>query len=89
MAIKRAIKAGNKSIISFKKAIKVGEITQLVAKDNIPATVTVQGVTFTNNGDGSVTANGASTNQYYSEIDIRIGDVYQWQEDDHKYLLLS
>lgn len=89
MAIKRAIKAGNKSIISFKKVIKVGEITQLVSKDNIPATKIQQGVTFTNNGDGSVTANGASTNQYYSEIDIRIGDVYQWQEDDHKYLLLS
>lgn len=89
MAIKRAIKAGNKSIISFKKVIKVGEITQLVDKDNIPATKIKQGVTFTNNGDGSVTANGVSTNQYYSEIDIRIGDTYQWQEDDHKYLLLS
>ncbi len=89
MAIKRAIKAGNKSIISFKKAIKVGEITQLVAKDKIPATKTEQGVTFTNNGDGSVTANGVSTNQYYSEISINIGDTYQWQEDDHKYLLLS
>ena len=89
MAIKRAIKAGNKSIISFKKAIKVGEITQLVDKDMFPDTVTRQGVTFTNNGDGSVTANGVSTNQYYSEIDIRIGDTYQWQEDDHKYLLLS
>lgn len=89
MAIKRAIKAGDKSITSFKKVIKVGEITQLVSKDNIPATKIQQGVTFTNNGDGSVTANGASTNQYYSEIDIRIGGVYQWQEDDHKYLLLS
>ena len=89
MAIKRAIKAGNKSIISFKKVIKVGEITQLVDKNMFPATKTEQGVTFTNNGDGSVTANGVSTNQYYSEIDIRIGDTYQWQEDDHKYLLLS
>lgn len=89
MAIKRAIKAGDKSIISFKKAIKVGEITQLVAKDKFPATKTEQGVTFTNNGDGSVTANGTTTNQYYSEININIGDTYQWQEDDHKYLLLS
>lgn len=89
MAIKRAIKAGDKSIISFKKVIKVGEITQLVSKDNIPATKIQQGVTFTNNGDGSVTANGATTHQYYSEIDIYIGDTYQWQEDDHKYLLLS
>lgn len=89
MAIKRAIKAGNKSIISFKKVIKVGEITQLVSKDKIPATRTEQGVTFTNNDDGSVTANGVSANQYYSEININIGDTYQWQEDDHKYLLLS
>ena len=89
MAIKRAIKAGDKSIVSFKKAIKVGEITQLVAKDKFPATTTVDGVTFTNNGDGTVTANGVSTNQYYSEININIGNTYQWQEDNHKYLLLS
>lgn len=66
-----------------------GEVVQLVDKNMFPATKTEQGVTFTNNGDGSVTANGVSTNQYYSEIDIRIGDTYQWQEDDHKYLLLS
>ena len=66
-----------------------GEVVQLVDKNMFPATKTQQGVTFTNNGDGSVTANGVSTNQYYSEIDIRIGDTYQWQEDDHKYLLLS
>lgn len=59
MAIKRAIKAGNKSIISFKKAIKVGEITQLLDKSTYPATATVKGVTFTNNGDGSFTFTGA------------------------------
>jgi hypothetical protein len=62
MAIKRAIKAGNKSIISFKKVIKVGEITQLVAKDNfLFSSVVTSGVTFTNNGNGSITAVGTTT----------------------------
>ena len=61
MAIKRAIKAGNKSIISFKKAIKVGEITQLLDKSIYAATTTINGVTFTNNGDGTITVNGTTT----------------------------
>lgn len=61
MAIKRVIKAGDKSIISFKKAIKVGEITQLLDKSTYPATATVKGVTFTNNGDGSFTFTGTTS----------------------------
>lgn len=58
MAIKRAIKAGDKSIISFKRSIKVGEITQLVAKDKLSPNQTNKTLTFTNNGDGSITVSG-------------------------------
>lgn len=62
MAIKRAIKAGNKSIISFKKVIKVGEITQWFDKDKFSPSQTDRTLTFTNNKDGSVTVSGVVVN---------------------------
>lgn len=61
MAIKRAIKAGNKSIISFKKVIKVGAVAQLLDKNNLSTTTTINGITFTNNEDGTITVNGTAT----------------------------
>mgnify|MGYP002765412007 CR=1 FL=1 len=65
MAIKRAIKAGNKSIISFKKAIKVGVVAQLLDKNTYYNTQTKLGITATNNGDGSWTINGTATANGY------------------------
>ena len=65
MAIKRAIKAGNKSIISFKKVIKVGTVAQLLDKNTYYNTQTRSGITATNNGDGSLTINGTATKSYY------------------------
>lgn len=61
MAIKRAIKAGDKSVISFKKAIKVGAVAQLLDKNTYYNTQTRSGITATNNGDGSLTINGTAT----------------------------
>lgn len=58
MAIKRAIKAGNKSIISFKKAIKVGEITQLVNSTTISPLPTISGVSVTYDGEGTIHLSG-------------------------------
>ena len=54
--------------------IKISNVCQLVDKSKIPTTRTISGVTFTNNGDGSVTVDGTSTHQYYSEIVIPIDD---------------
>lgn len=65
MAIKRAIKVGNKSIISFKKAIKVGAVAQLLDKNTYYNTQTRSGITATNNGDGSLTINGTATKSDY------------------------
>lgn len=48
-------------ITSYKNISKVGEVCQLVDKTKIPASTTVDGVTFTNNGDGTITVNGTST----------------------------
>ncbi len=84
MAIKRAIKAGNKSIISFKKAIKVGEITQWCDKDKFLPSQTDRTLTFTNNGDGSVTVSGVVVNTARAIYDIsNLKELIK----GHKYLL--
>lgn len=59
-------------LTSYKSIMKVSDVCQLVDKNKIPTTRTISGVTFTNNGDGSITVNGTSTHQYYSEIVIPI-----------------
>lgn len=56
----------------YKTLKKVSDYCQLVDKRNFPETQTVYGVTFTNNGDGSITVNGTSTNQYYSSINLEV-----------------
>lgn len=61
-------------LTSYKSIMKVSDVCQLIDKSSIPTTRTVSGVTFTNNEDGSVTVNGTSTHQYYSEIAITIDD---------------
>lgn len=48
-------------ITSYKNVSKVGDVCQLVDKAKIPASTTADGVTFTNNGDGTITVNGTST----------------------------
>ena len=84
MAIKRAIKAGNKSIISFKKAIKVGEITQWFDKDKFSPSATNQTLTFTNNGDGSITVSGIGVNT--AQAIYGISNLKELIKG-HKYLL--
>ena len=84
MAIKRAIKAGNKSIISFKKVIKVGEITQWFNKDKFLPSQTDRTLTFTNNGDGSVTVSGVGVNTARSIYGI---SNLKGLVKGHKYLL--
>lgn len=52
----------------YKTLKKVSEYCQLLDKSKFPATQTVVGVTFTNNGDGSITANGTSTGNIYLQL---------------------
>lgn len=42
---------------------KVSNVCQLLDKSKYPATRTINGVTFTNNGDGTITVNGTATNR--------------------------
>lgn len=45
----------------YKGRYKASDVCQLLDKSKYPATQTINGVTFTNNGDGSITANGTAT----------------------------
>lgn len=45
----------------YKTLKKVSDYCQLFNKDKYPATTTQSGVTFTNNGDGTITLNGTAT----------------------------
>ena len=45
----------------YKTLKKVSEYCQLLDKSKYPATQTINGVTFTNNGDGTITVNGTAT----------------------------
>lgn len=44
----------------YKTLKKVSDYCQLLDKSKYPATQTINGVTFTNNGDGTITANGTA-----------------------------
>ena len=57
MAYKRELIVNNGSLTSYKKLLKVSDVCQLLDKSKYPATQTVNGVTFTNNGDGTITVN--------------------------------
>lgn len=44
----------------YKGRYKVSNVCQLLDKSKYPATQTINGVTFTNNGDGTITVNGTA-----------------------------
>ena len=73
--------------MAYKKLIKVSNVCQLLDKRTYPATGTDRGITFTNNGDGSITVNGTATGEYYSlyTININIDSVIF----GHKYAILG
>lgn len=53
---------------SYKKLLKVSDVCQLLDKSKYPATMTMNGVTYTNNGDGTISVKGtrgATGDSYY------------------------
>ena len=72
--------------MAYKKLIKVSNVCQLLDKSKYPATQTINGVTFTNNGDGSYTVNGtfASSGMAYFYFTDNITLLA-----NHKYLVLN
>lgn len=71
MAYKRELIVNNGSLTSYKKLLKVSDVCQLLDKRKYPATQTVNGVTYTNNGDGAFTISGSATDTNF----YRIGNV--------------
>lgn len=69
------------------KYIANKEPVQLLDKSKYPATFTESGVTFTNNGDGTITVNG-TTNAVYVNYIIPIPQ-FKEVKNDHKYVLFS
>lgn len=58
----------------YKGRYKVSDACQLLDKSTYSATQTIKGVTFTNNGDGTITANGTSTSDTYSSFRVNTAD---------------
>ena len=67
----------------YKTLKKVSDVCQLLDKSKYPATKTINGVTFTNNGDGTITANGTAT----AEANFAVSTFRTLAA--HKYLLIG
>lgn len=85
MAYKRELIINNGSLTSYKKLLKVSDVCQLLDKSKYLATQTTSGVTFTNNADGTITANGTASSNIFLDI------IFYWLElsTDRKYLLIG
>lgn len=85
MAYKRELIINNGALTSYKKILKVSDICQLLDKREYPETQTINGVTFTNNGDGTITVNSLNiTSRAFFDIRINIA-----AKKGHKYCTLS
>lgn len=91
MAYKRELIINNGSLTSYKKLLKVSDVCQLLDKSKYPATMATNGVTFTNNGDGSITVNGAIADVSGSTKSFGLNPVgdYIPVDNTHKYLGLA
>lgn len=71
-------------LTSYKSIMKVSDVCQLVDPKYIH-TIVDRGVTFTSNGDGSITVNGTPIGEYYSleTIALNIKSI----KPNHKYLV--
>lgn len=70
----------------YKERYKVSNVCQLLDKSKYPATQTINGVTFTNNGDGTITANGTATANSTFNL---VHKANLLTIIDHKYLLIG
>lgn len=86
MAYKRELIINNGSLTSYKKILKVSDVCQLLDKSKYPGTQTIDGVTFTNNGDGTITVN--SLNITANEF-LQLLPSYIEAKKGHKYCALS
>lgn len=83
MAYKRELIINNGSLTSYKKLLKVSDVCQLLDKSKYSATNTLNGVTFTNNGDGTITVSGTASEltNFYIVSGVAVSE--------HKYCVLG
>lgn len=72
--------------MAYKKLIKVSNVCQLLDKSKYPATTTKAGITWTNNGDGTITANGTATAFTNILVDTVTPTIIK---SGHKFLMLG
>ncbi len=75
-------------LTSYKRKLYMGrsiEWNQLLDKSKYPTTSTINGVTFTNNGDGTITANGTATSSAFFSVQNNYADIMS----GHKYMILG
>ena len=78
------------SLTSYKKLLKVSDVCQLLDKSKYPATTTTNGVTFTNNGDGTITVSGKIASSSAGDAVYSINDDnFIRINPEHKYLGLT
>lgn len=62
MSYKKVLKVDDNNFVSsFQKVLIASHTNQLLDKSTYPASKTSNGIEFTNNGDGTITASGTST----------------------------
>ena len=90
VSYKHKIYTTNGWLTSYKRKLYMGrniEWNQLLDKSEYPATTTINGVTFTNNRDGTITVNGTATaNAIFAPIGISNPTPIV---SGHKFLFIS
>lgn len=86
MAYKRELIINNGALTSYKKILKVSDVCQLLDKSKYPGTQTIDGVTFTNNGDGTITVNSLNIT---ANAHLQLLPSYIDAKKGHKYCALS
>lgn len=71
---------------SYSRRLKVSNVCQLLDKSKFPATTTKEGITWTNNGDGTITANGTATALTNILVDTVTPTIIK---SGHKFLILG
>ena len=74
--------------MAYKKIIKVSNVCQVLDKSKYLAQDSFYGITFTNNGDGTITANGTCTAEYYTAY-ILENPLKDKMVIGHKYALFA
>lgn len=80
MAYKRELIINNGSLTSYKKLLKVSDVCQLLDKSKYPDKKITNGITFTHNGDGTITANGTTSSvrasYFVNDVPAAEGHIY-------------